>query len=127
MGILQELLKEIKSDDMTQQIREICYTIYEEESPNFLYPDQEPKGTNVFLALEVPGRYTKEIGYLTLERQSEELYVAIFHTLDINRINIENPEATPIARRQKVWEIDENKAEKILMKFAKICKMLRGE
>lgn len=127
MGILQELLKEIKSDDITQRIREICDTIYEEESPNFLYPNQEPQGTNVFLALEVPGRYTKEIGYLTLERQSEELYVAIFHTLDINRIDKDNPETTPMARRQKVWEIDENKAEKILMKFAKICKMLRGE
>lgn len=126
MGILQELLKEIKSDDMTQQIREICDKIYEEESPNFLYPDQEPKGTNVFLALEVPGRYTKEIGYVTLERQSKELYVAIFHTLDINRID-KDPEITPMARRHKVWEIDENKAEKILMKFAKICKMLRGE
>ncbi len=127
MGILQELLKEIKSDDMTQQIREICDSIYEEESSNFLFPNQEPKGSNVFLALEVPGRYTKEIGYLTLERQSKELYIAVFHTLDKNRIDIENPEATPIARRQKVWEIDENKSEKILMKFAKICKMLRGE
>ena len=127
MGILQELLKEIKSDDMTQQIREICDSIYEEENPNFRFPDQEPKGANVFLALEVPGRYTKEIGYVTLERQSEELYVAIFHTLDINRIDRDYPETTPMARRQKVWEIDENKAEKILMKFAKICKMLRGE
>ena len=127
MGILQELLKEIQSDDMTQQIREICDKIYEEESPNFQYPDQEPKGANVFLALEVPGRYTKEIGYVTLERQSQELYVAIFHTLDINLINKDNPEMTPMARRHKVWEIDENKAGKILMKFAKICKMLRGE
>ena len=127
MTILQKMLKQIKSDDLTQQIREVGDKIYEEEKPTFKFPNQEPQGANVFLAVEVPGRYKKELGFLTLERQSEELYLAVFHTIEIKRLNLEDPEKSPMPRRQKVWEIDENKAEKILTNFAKIYKMLRGE
>ena len=72
MTILQTLLNEIKSKDLTQQVREICEKIYEEEKVKFQYPEIEPIGPNIFLAVEVPGKTDSQIGYLTLERESEE-------------------------------------------------------
>lgn len=127
MGILKILLEEIKTSDMTQQIREICDQIMEQEKKNLQYSDLVPKGTTIFLSVEVPGRNTKEIGFLTLEREDEERYVAVYHTLEKHRINLDNPDDMIPPRRRKIWLIDENKAEKILMQFAKKLKMLRGE
>lgn len=127
MGILKILLEEIKTSDMTQQIREICDQIMEQEKKNLQYSDLVPKGATIFLSVEVPGRNTKEIGFLTLEREDEERYVAVYHTLEKYRIKVDNPDDVIPARRRKIWVIDENKAEKILMQFAKKLKMLRGE
>lgn len=129
MGILKILLSEITTPDvdMTEQIRTICDQIMEQEKHTFKYPELHPKGGSVFLSLEVPGRYDKEIGVLTLEREDVERYVAVFLTLEKYRINEENMEDTVPPRRRKVWVIDENKAEKILTQFAIKLKMLRGE
>lgn len=127
MGILKILLEEIKTSDMTQQIREICDQIMEQEKKNLQYSDLVPKGATIFLSVEVPGRNTKEIGFLTLEREDEERYVAVYHTLEKYRIKVDNPDDVIPPRRRKIWVIDENKAEKILMQFAKKLKMLRGE
>jgi len=91
MGILKELLSEIKEPDLTHQVRLICDQIIAEESPNFEYPDLVPKGPRVFLSVEVPGRNNKEAGFLTLEREDEEEYVAIYSTLEKHRI-VEDPE-----------------------------------
>jgi hypothetical protein len=77
------------------------------------------------LTVEVPGQNTKEIGFLSLEREDEEVYVAVYSTLEKYRI-VDPIEDTLPPRRRKVWVIDENKAEKILTKFATKLKMLRG-
>ena len=125
MGILQHLLSEIKDTSLTTQVRIICDQIMAEEVPNFQYPELTPKGPRVFLSVEVPGQNKKEIGFLTLEREDEEVYVAVYSTLEKHRI-ADPIEDTVAPRRRKVWVIDENKAEKILTKFAKKLKMLRG-
>jgi hypothetical protein len=124
MGILEQLLNEIKEPDLTHQVRVICDQIIKEE-PLSKYAELNPMGPRVFLSIEVPGRNNKEIGFLTLEREDEEVYCAIYSTLEKYRIS-ENPEETIAPRRRKVWVIDENKAEKILTQFAKKLKMLRG-
>jgi len=126
MGILQNLLKEIVTPkaDLTQQVIELCDLIKEEEQKNIKYPKLLPTGPNVFLSLEVPGRYKTEVGFITLEREDVEQYVSVYHTLEKHRIN---KEFSISPRRRKVWEINENKAEKILTKFALIIKMLKNE
>lgn len=125
MGILQHLLSELKDTDLTHQVRVICDQIIEEEKDKIEYPELNPTGPRVFLSLSVPGRNDREIGFLTLEREDLEVYVAIYSTLEKHRI-VEDPEEQLPPRRRKVWVIDENKAEKILTQFAKKLKMLRG-
>ena len=125
MGILQHLLSELKDTDLTHQVRVVCDQIIEEEKSSIQYPELNPTGPRVFLSLDVPGRNDKEIGFLTLEREDEEVYVAIYSTLEKYRIS-DDPEHKIPPRRRKVWVIDENKAEKILTQFAKKLKMLRG-
>lgn len=125
MGILDQLLSEIKEPDLTHQVRVICDQIIKEEAKTFEYQELAPIGPRVFLTLEVPGRNKKEIGFLTLEREDEEVYCAIYSTLEKHRIS-DDPENVLPPRRRKVWVIDENKAEKILTQFAKKLKMLRG-
>lgn len=127
MGILDILLSEIKSTNLTQQVREICDQIMKQEKEKQKYSELSPKGSMVFLSLEAPGRNDKEIGFLVLEREDEESYVIIYQTLEKYRINIENPEETPPPRRRKVWVVNEFKAEKILTAYATKLKILRGE
>ena len=117
MGILQTLIKELKTDDRLQQIRELCDQIQREEASNILHPEKLLKGPNIFLSLEVPGRYKKEIGCLSLIREFEEEYVVVYST----SLEIHMP------KRQKVWEINDYRPEKILTTYAKIYKHLRGE
>lgn len=127
MGILDILLSEIKSSNLTQQVREICDQIMEQEKEKQIYSELTPKGPMVFLSLETSGRNNKEIGFLVLEREDEESYIIIYQTLEKYRINTENPEETPSPRRRKVWVVNEFKAEKILIAYATKLKMLRGE
>lgn len=124
MGILSQLLDEVEDPkkDLTSQVRKICDMIHEEEKNKRQHPDLHPKGSKVFLSLEVPGRYDYEVGFLTLEREDVELYVAVYHTLEKNRIDMKIP-----PRRRKVFIINENKAEKILKKFAQTIKIIRSE
>ena len=123
MEILKQLLNNIITPkaELTQQVRELCDKITEEESSKIIYPELLPQGSNVFLSLEISGRYKTEVGFITLEREGEEEYIVVYHTLEKLRIDKEN--IIP-PRRRKVWTINENKAEKILIKFATIFKMI---
>lgn len=127
MGIIKILLSEIKSSDLTQQVREICDKIIDQERDQQKYSDLAPIGSTVFLSLEAPGRNNKEIGFLTLEREDEENYIIVYHSIEKHRINHENIEESLPPRRRKSWAIHEVKAEKILTTYAKKLKMLRGE
>ena len=127
MTILEELFKEVGANNLTEQVRAVCEKIYKEEQPTFKYPEVEPKGPNIFLAVEVPGKTNKQTGFLTLERESEEEYVAVFYLADSKKVVKGDRDNSVKPRRSKVWEINENKAERILTRFAKICKTLRGK
>lgn len=123
MTIIQQLLSEIKTDDVLEKIRCLCDDIQKEEIPNITNLRHLPSGPNIFLALEVPGRNTKEIAFLTLERESADLYFAVLYTLSNSQL--QKPDAG--LKKQKVWEIDDHRPEKILTSYAKTYKHLRGE
>jgi len=123
--ILSELIEKMKDDEKSnlQQISELCDQINEEEKGNIQHHDHLPKGPNIFLSLEVPGRTVKEVAYLTLERESEDLYLAVLYTIPI--LQTRNPDSS--TKKQRVWEIENHRPEKILTEYAKKYKYLRGE
>jgi len=123
LTILQSILAEIKTDDKTQKVRELCDQIQKEEQTNITHIKQLPKGPNIFLALEVPGRTKKEIAFLTLERETADLYLTILYSMSIAQISKDDSSL----KRQKVWEIPDDRPEKILTHYAKQYKFLRGE
>jgi hypothetical protein len=119
VGILQEILKEIKGEDNTETIRKLCDQITIEEKKNIKNYLSLPKGPNIFLALEVPGRTGKEIAFLILERESEDKYLSVLYTI----LKIRDRRL----KRQMVWEINDHRPEKILTEYVKKYKFLRGE
>lgn len=127
MAILREILVKLKEHPLTQQVRTLCSLILEEEGKGMPFLEYGPKGPNIFLCLEIPGHTTKHIGFLTLEREEEELYLAVFWTIERSMIIPGDPENTLPARKRKVWEIKDHRAEKILTEYAMRFKQLRGE
>ena len=127
MGILDQLLDEIGSTDLTQQVREICDQIFEQEKDKIEHIDYLIKGPNVFLCLEVPGRTNNEVSFLTLEREYEEMYVAVLWAWRKQQLENNTPEEIDPPRKRKTWVFNENKAKKILTEYAKIVKHFKGE
>lgn len=125
MTLLRTIIDEMKKDekDNLQQIRELCDQINKEEKGTLEHESHLPKGPNIFLSLEVPGRTVKEVAYLTLERETEDLYLAVLYTIPLLQLRM--PDSNP--KRQKVWEIEDHRPEKILTEYAKHYKHLRGE
>ena len=129
MTLLSKVISKLETKDIVEQLRILCERISKEEieERKMEYIDFGPKGPNIFLTLEVPGHTIKHVGYLTLERESEDVYLAVFWSLlkkDIIPGDLEN---TPSARKIKVWEIKEHKTEKILTEYAKTFKFLSGD
>lgn len=123
MGILDDIIKEIEPETKgnTEQIREICRQIAEEEPVR--HKEKAPEGANVFLTIEVPPRRKNEISYLFLERENEDKYLAVYSTMLAKDYQVmeKNP------KRVRVYEINEFRPKKIMNQFAKIVKLLRGE
>ncbi len=117
MTLLKQLLGEIKSDNRLDKLRQLCDQIIKEENKST--HKQLPKGPNIILALEVPGRTSKEIAFLTLERESEDIYLSVLYTLPIL--------GDDKLKKQRVWEIKDHRPEKILNNYLKVYKYLRGE
>ena len=119
MGALDELIENIESERVDHQVKELCDKIFEEERSKIKHLDMLPKGPNIFLALEVPGRLNQELSFLCLERESQATYiVTVWSKSQISK---------PLVRT-KVWEIKEyNKPDKILVEYAKKIKLMRGE
>jgi hypothetical protein len=120
MTILQQILSEMQTNDTTQKVRELCDKIAKEEG-ELDHEGIAPKGPNIFLVLKVPGRTTKELAFLTLEREAEMQYIITLSTIPVNKL----PDGT--VKRRKVWEINDGRADKILTEYAKKYKFLRGE
>jgi len=128
MTLLRKVISKLETKETSEQVRALCERISNEELDKGMeLIEYGPVGPNIFLTLEVPGHTTKHVGFLTLEREAEEVYLAVFWTLLKADIIPEDPENTPAARKIKVWEINEFKTEKILTEYAKTFKFLNGE
>lgn len=121
MGILQTILLELEDADNLQKIRELCFQIFEEEKEKQKYLGKHPKGSNLFLTLEVPNPSVEEKLFLGLERENEDTYLSILYKCN----NIEDDE--PRYLKSKVWEIRDHRPEKILTEFAKKYKEVGGK
>ena len=110
MGILADIISELGTDKLIEQVHMICLEILEEEKEAFKYIEYASDGPNVFLTLEVPGRNQKEVGFLSLEREGEEIYLIIHSTLLFTEIEGVKPDDAPPPKRQKVWEIRDGRA-----------------
>jgi len=128
MTILSDLISELKTDDLTQQVREICDKILAEESEGMELLKFGPKGPNIFLCLETPGKTYHDVGFLTLERETEDFYLAVFWNTPIKSIDVEaDPMETTRPRKIKIHELADHRPEKILTHYAKWYKFYKGE
>ncbi len=118
--ILDKIIKEIPSSNMTQQIREFCDIIMKEEVHRMTHIEYAPKGPNKFVIIEVNGLLKKEIGFLSLERESEEDYIGVYWVFRPDK-----QDRPP--RKSKVHVIEGNTPKKIIQQFAKLVKFYRGE
>jgi len=125
VGILNKLLKEIKGDDVLEKITILCEQIFDQEKENIKHISILPRGPNLFLVLEVPGRIKGEIAFLALERESADVYLAVLFITSKKELQ-KTPEG-PSIKRQRVWEINDHRPEQILTGYAKHYKYLRGE
>ena len=123
MTILGDIIEELGENDLTLQVRKICEQIELEEIKNCKHPERLPTGPNTFLSIEIPGIKSNEVSYLSLEREGEEEYLTVLWSL-YNKFYLDESKNL---KKIKVWQINENKAEKILINFAKTVKLLRGK
>jgi hypothetical protein len=125
MTVLEELLSQIKSDSIIEKIKTICDKIYQEEKGKITHPSVMPNGPNIFLSLEVPGRMQNEIAFLTLERELETQFIVVLYS--INKTDFAKKKIDEISyKKAKVWEVKEEKPEKILAFYARQYSFLRG-
>jgi len=130
MTCLDEMLLEIKTSDLDTQVKELCDKIFDQEKENFTNFEYMLKGPNIFLCLEVPGRTKKEIAFLCLEREYVETYIIALWTIFKPKIGeMKDKEGNDVVPYRKIstWIIKENKANKILMEYAKTIKLMKGE
>lgn len=126
MGVLKDLLKELKDDPILDKIRKMCDRISDEEKENIKHLEILPTGPNRFLVLEVPGRTSDEIAFLALERESEDVWLLVLLTTTIKEYALKDRRSLSILKR-KVWPINDSRPEIILTEYAKRYKFLRGE
>jgi hypothetical protein len=127
MGILEDIISDLPSDKLIEQLHMIATKILEEESPKFEYMDYSSSGPNTLLTLEAPGRNKKEVGFISLEREGPEVYLIIFSTISVSEIKLKSPDDALPPKRQRVWPVNDHRAAKIMTEFAKTVKHLRGE
>jgi len=121
--ILDELLSETVSSDSDEQLRIICDKITEEEmteKERNVYSG--PTGPNIFLSLAVLEN-DKQIHYICLEREAASIFI-ISHW--IKKISASSSISTT-AMRMKVWNIMEDKPEKLMKEYALKFKWAKGE
>lgn len=125
MTVLEELLSQIKTGDIIEKIKTICDKIYQEEKGKITHPSVMPKGPNIFLSLEIPGRMQNEIAFLTLERELEQAFIVVLYSISLIDFTKKKVEEIPY-KKAKVWEVKEDKPEKILAFYARQYSFLRG-
>jgi hypothetical protein len=114
MGILEQILEEIEPVILDEQVREICDRIIDEEKEeNYCGPD----GPNVFLSLEA-FKTEKEHTFLCLEREEVGKFIITKYV----KTSLTGP-----LKRVQVWEIKEDKANKIIRAYAQKMRYIKGE
>lgn len=126
MTLLGDIIKELDTDSTIETLQVLCDQIFEEELDNIENRDVLPTGPNILLSLEVPGRVKSEIAFLSLERESEDVYLAVLFVIDKKQLEKESLEDVSI-KRQRIWQINDHRPEKILTEYAKKYKLLRGK
>jgi hypothetical protein len=128
MGILEKVIDELNSSELDQQVRELSDMITQEERGGKEYDG--PDGPNVFLSLNVVESKNKKT-YITLEREGPENYIIGVWTRTIKKSfdvdgNEDGLNLGPLLRLT-VWELKEDKANKILKIFAEKFLFLQGK
>lgn len=113
---LDTLMKDVSKSNFDEQMKKLCDKIMDEERPKFADPDWEPRGPNMFLAIQVPDELNHS--FLCLEREMKEVYI-------ISLMNKPKNKFTNLKRR-RVWEVNEDKPEKILKFFAETLQYVKG-
>lgn len=129
MSILGDLISKMKTDDLVEQMRILCDQVLEQESENMAYISLRPQGANIFLCLQVPGPTNHDIGFLALERDNEDLWIASYWTMsekDLQKALIDK-EYVGRPRKKKAHQIEDHRPEKILTRYAKLLKFYNGE
>jgi hypothetical protein len=116
MTILDDMLQQIKNSDLDEQLKQVCDEIMKEERPKFKNPVYEPRGSNIFLAVEYEDG--NNISYLCLEREFKEIYILTIWSKSKSSMYI---------KKKSSKDINEITIQKILETFAKKLKYLRGE
>lgn len=120
--ILDNLMKDIKDDNIDEKVNKICDKIQEEED-NKKLPDEakfRPDYPNIFLVLEVNPVMNDQFNYLTLEREIPGKYIIGLWSKKKYFDENEKP-----VKRINSWEIKESKPEKIIKEYAKVLKIYR--
>jgi hypothetical protein len=129
MSILGDLISKFKTDDLVEQMRILCDQVLEQESPQMEYIDLRPQGANIFICLQVQGPTNREIGFLALERDNEDLWIASYWTMlesKLKRAQLDE-EYVGRPRKKKAHKIEDHRPEKILTAYAKLLKFYNGE
>lgn len=123
--IISQLLEEIESKELDNQITELCDLISDEEQDSINHKNYAPVGPNIFLSLEIPGTIQKEIAFLCLEREFKENYIVSLWTGFLPKLKLNESERL---KKIRIWNINDlTTPEKILSKYAKIMKYMKGE
>jgi len=112
-SILDSLIEDFKENDVDTQLKKICDKIYEEEKISLKDPDLEPKGSNVFLSIQMPSE-GDIIKFLTLERFMDKEYVACLWKGKDKLI------------KSRTIDIRQNDVKKILKEFSRHYKIMKG-
>lgn len=122
--VLDQILSEIEEEDLDMKVRELCDQIQDEElqkhPPN--YPDQLPEGPNIFLSLEIPPTNKNQINFLTLEREIPGEFIVCLYGKNVSELD----DNTKPTKKIKSWNVNESKAKKVLLLYARILKMYRS-
>jgi len=125
MGVLSDLLDELRSGDDDETIRKLCDKIYEEEKKNISNLTIIPTGSNIFLALECPEDFQK-YNFVCLEREEKNEFI-VSHWAVMKKDTLSNISGPAPAKRIKVWPCSGLPNQKIVEKFLEKYNFLRGK
>jgi hypothetical protein len=121
-SILDNLLNEIETSNIDEEVLALSSKIQQEEDSNMNkdmleYQKYKPEDQNIFLILPIKSKNKSQIKCLSLERELPEKYII---GLWIKNLNVNKP-----IKRVNVWEINQSKPKKIIREFAKVYKIYK--